>query len=82
MELRQEACDKLLLDRVDAKLRGKKVSSITNRLRVAKPVKRDEEASFISVNHAISNWFFAIALPRTMKFCPIYGVLAIWTLFR
>ena len=44
MELRQEVCDKLLLDIVDAKLRGKKVSSITNRLRVAKPVKGDEES--------------------------------------
>jgi len=42
MELRQAACDKLLLDRVDAKLRGKKISSITNRLRVATPVKRDQ----------------------------------------
>ena len=42
MELRQAACDKLLLDRVEAKLRGRKVSSITNRLRVANPVKRDQ----------------------------------------
>ena len=46
MELRQAACDKLLLDRVDAKLRGKKISSLANRLRVATPVKRDEEVDF------------------------------------
>lgn len=31
MELRQAACDKLLLDRVDAKLRGKKIGSVANR---------------------------------------------------
>jgi len=43
MEMRQAACDKLLLHRVDSKMRGKKVSGIMNRLRVATPVRRDQK---------------------------------------
>lgn len=43
MELREAACDKLLLHRVDAKMRGKKVTNVLNRLRVAQPSKRDEK---------------------------------------
>ncbi|CAK8671539.1 unnamed protein product [Clavelina lepadiformis] len=43
MELRQAACDKLLLDRVEAKMRGKKVTGVLNRLRVATPIQRDEK---------------------------------------
>ncbi|XP_039267970.2 GTP-binding protein 4-like [Styela clava] len=44
MELREDACDKLLLHRVDAKMRGKKVGNILNRLRVAQPTPRDDKA--------------------------------------
>merc|ERR1712179_601131 len=49
MELRQAACDKLLLQRVDAKMRGKKTNNIMNRLRVATPMQRDnkERPAFI-----------------------------------
>jgi len=43
MELRQAACDKLLLQRVDAKMRGKKTNNIMNRLRVATPMQRDNK---------------------------------------
>merc|ERR1712110_683216 len=42
MAMRNEACDKLLLQRVEAKLRGSKAESIMSRLRVAMPEKRDE----------------------------------------
>lgn len=45
MELRQAACDKLLLQRVDAKMRGKKVTNVLNRLRVATPKQRDQKVS-------------------------------------
>lgn len=45
MELRQAACDKLLLQRVDAKMRGKKTNNIMNRLRVATPMQRDNKVS-------------------------------------
>ncbi|XP_002126966.3 GTP-binding protein 4 isoform X2 [Ciona intestinalis] len=44
MELRQAACDKLLLHRVETKMKGKKVEGVMNRLRVANPVLRDEKA--------------------------------------
>jgi nucleolar GTP-binding protein len=42
MAMRNEACDKLLLQRVEAKLRGTKAESIMSRLRVAMPEKRDD----------------------------------------
>uniref|UniRef100_H2ZGF1 Nucleolar GTP-binding protein 1 n=1 Tax=Ciona savignyi TaxID=51511 RepID=H2ZGF1_CIOSA len=50
MELRQAACDKLLLHRVEAKMKGKKVTGVMNRLRVANPVLRDEKVRNILTN--------------------------------
>uniref|UniRef100_H2ZGE9 GTP-binding protein 4 n=1 Tax=Ciona savignyi TaxID=51511 RepID=H2ZGE9_CIOSA len=49
MELRQAACDKLLLHRVEAKMKGKKVTGVMNRLRVANPVLRDEKFFFLVI---------------------------------
>ncbi|XP_035208562.1 nucleolar GTP-binding protein 1-like [Stegodyphus dumicola] len=43
VELRNEACDRLLAQRVDAKLKGKKASSILNRLEVIEPKPRDNK---------------------------------------
>jgi len=42
MQMRNDACDQLLLQRVEAKLRGKKTENVLNRLHVAMPEKRDE----------------------------------------
>lgn len=42
MDMRNEACDKLLLQRVETKLRGRKTENILNRINVAVPAKRDE----------------------------------------
>jgi nucleolar GTP-binding protein len=43
MELRNEACDRLLASRVDAKLKGKKVTGVLNRIHVAQPKPRDDK---------------------------------------
>lgn len=45
MEIREKACDALLLHRVEAKMKGKKVHNVLNRLRVARPVARDEKVT-------------------------------------
>merc|ERR1739838_1207351 len=37
MQMRNDACDQLLLQRVEAKLRGKKTENVLNRLHVAVP---------------------------------------------
>jgi len=42
MQMRNDACDQLLLQRVEAKLRGKKTENVLNRLHVAMPEKRDD----------------------------------------
>ncbi|MCL4137091.1 UNVERIFIED_CONTAM: hypothetical protein GTU68_020193 [Idotea baltica] len=49
MEVKKEACDRLLAQRVDMKMRTRKADSILNRLHVSEPVKRDgkERAPFI-----------------------------------
>ena len=49
MQMRNEACDALLLQRVEAKLRGKKTENVLNRLHVAMPEKRDDIVSFFHV---------------------------------
>ncbi|KAG8179833.1 hypothetical protein JTE90_020816 [Oedothorax gibbosus] len=43
MELRNEACDRLLAFRVDSKLKGKKAAGVLNRLEVAQPTPRDDK---------------------------------------
>ncbi|XP_071489175.1 GTP-binding protein 4-like [Diadema antillarum] len=41
MKVKTEACDRLLLQRVDMKMKGRKVNDILNRLHIAVPAKRD-----------------------------------------
>lgn len=43
MEIKKEACDRLLAMRVDAKMRTKKADSILNRVHVAMPAPRDQK---------------------------------------
>jgi nucleolar GTP-binding protein len=42
MDLKNKACDMLLAQRVDAKIKGSKINSIINRIHVAQPKPRDE----------------------------------------
>ncbi|CAG8671953.1 18078_t:CDS:10, partial [Cetraspora pellucida] len=42
METRNLACDKLLADRVDFKLRGSKINDVVNKIHLAEPVARDD----------------------------------------
>ena len=42
MDLKNKACDALLAQRVDAKLKGSKINSIINRIHVAQPKPRDD----------------------------------------
>lgn len=41
IKVKTEACDQLLTHRVDAKMKGKKVNDVLNRLHLAMPAKRD-----------------------------------------
>ncbi|TNN59454.1 Nucleolar GTP-binding protein 1 [Liparis tanakae] len=43
MQVKTEACDRLLSHRVDTKMKGKKVHDVLNRLHLAMPAKRDEK---------------------------------------
>ncbi len=43
-----QACDRLLVQRVEAKMKGKKVTDVLNRLHVAVPNKRDNKVGDIS----------------------------------
>lgn len=43
IQVKTEACDRLLAFRVDSKVKGKKVNDILNRLHLAVPAKRDEK---------------------------------------
>ncbi|XP_070775300.1 GTP-binding protein 4 [Enoplosus armatus] len=43
MQVKTEACDRLLADRVETKMKGKKVHDVLNRLHLAMPTKRDEK---------------------------------------
>lgn len=42
MDMRNAACDELLIQRVEAKLRGRQAENILNRVYVAEPKKRDD----------------------------------------
>jgi nucleolar GTP-binding protein len=42
MDLKNKACDALLAQRVDAKLKGSKINTVINRIHVAQPKPRDE----------------------------------------
>jgi hypothetical protein len=41
MEVKRQCCDSLLKERVDQKMKAKKVATVINRLEVAQPVPRD-----------------------------------------
>lgn len=43
MDVKIQACEKLLQYRIDSKIRGKKVNDVMNRLHVAMPTKRDNK---------------------------------------
>uniref|UniRef100_A0A8D2ZYE4 Nucleolar GTP-binding protein 1 n=1 Tax=Scophthalmus maximus TaxID=52904 RepID=A0A8D2ZYE4_SCOMX len=43
IQVKNEACDRLLAHRVDAKMKGKKVHDVLNRLHLAMPAKRDQK---------------------------------------
>ncbi|XP_076837574.1 GTP-binding protein 4 [Brachyhypopomus gauderio] len=43
MQVKTEACDRLLAHRVDSKMKGKKVHDVLNRLHLAMPAKRDQK---------------------------------------
>lgn len=43
MQVKTEACDRLLAHRVDTKMKGKKVHDVLNRLHLAMPNKRDDK---------------------------------------
>ncbi|GIY22131.1 nucleolar GTP-binding protein 1 [Caerostris extrusa] len=43
IELRNEACERLLAHRVEVKMKGKKASEFLNRLQVAVPQARDDK---------------------------------------
>ena len=43
--IRLQACDRLLVQRVEAKMKGKKVTDVLNRLHVAMPNKRDNKVN-------------------------------------
>ncbi|XP_077472245.1 GTP-binding protein 4 [Stigmatopora argus] len=43
IQVKNEACDRLLAARVDSKMRGKKVHDVLNRLHLALPAKRDDK---------------------------------------
>ncbi|XP_013398687.1 nucleolar GTP-binding protein 1 [Lingula anatina] len=44
MKVKTEACDRLLAQRVEVKMKGRKVNDVINRLHVATPVQRDTKA--------------------------------------
>ena len=43
MTVRTEACDQLLAQRVEVKMKGKKAKDVMNRLHVAMPTQRDQK---------------------------------------
>ena len=61
MNMRNEACDQLLLQRVESKLRGKKTENILNRLHVAMPEKRDNVVSI-----ALSQVYYNISVQNRL----------------
>lgn len=44
VKLKMEACDRLLAQRVDMKMKGPKVNDVINRLHIAQPTQRDTKA--------------------------------------
>lgn len=47
IQVKTEACDRLLAHRVDTKMKGNKVNEVLNRLHLAMPAKRDDKVCYI-----------------------------------
>uniref|UniRef100_A0A674B345 GTP binding protein 4 n=1 Tax=Salmo trutta TaxID=8032 RepID=A0A674B345_SALTR len=64
--VKTEACDKLLADPVDGKMKGKKVHDVLNRLQLAVPAKRDKKARppFIPEGARIGRKTVEVAAPK------------------
>ena len=62
-----QACDRLLVQRVEAKMKGKKVGDVLNRLHVAMPAKRDNRVCILVaiVTPCLVSSFGSIKLPNT-----------------
>jgi len=55
MQVKSEACDRLLVQRVEAKMKGKKVNDVLNRLHVAIPAKRDNKERPPQIPESVRN---------------------------
>ncbi|XP_041927528.1 nucleolar GTP-binding protein 1 isoform X5 [Alosa sapidissima] len=66
MQVKTEACDKLLTFRVDSKMKGKKVHDVLNRLHLAVPNKRDnkERPPFIPEGAALRKKAMEVDAPK------------------
>eukprot|EP00163_Fabomonas_tropica_P016304 TRINITY_DN29296_c0_g1_i1.p1 TRINITY_DN29296_c0_g1~~TRINITY_DN29296_c0_g1_i1.p1 ORF type:complete len:640 (+),score=217.14 TRINITY_DN29296_c0_g1_i1:401-2320(+) len=54
-DVKTTACNSLLQQRVQAKLRGKKVSNVLNRIHVAEPKKRDTKTREVAIPEGVRN---------------------------
>ena len=52
MDVKKEACERLLSHRVEVKIKTRKVNDILNRLHLAEPVKRDDKARPVFIPEA------------------------------
>ncbi|XP_060761943.1 nucleolar GTP-binding protein 1 [Neoarius graeffei] len=66
MQVKTEACDRLLAHRVDTKMKGKKVHDILNRLHLSMPTKRDEKErpAFIPEGAALRRRAMEVDTPK------------------
>ncbi|XP_062580603.1 GTP-binding protein 4-like [Saccostrea cucullata] len=55
MDVKIQACEKLLQYRIDSKIKGKKVNDVMNRLHVAMPAKRDNKERPPCIPEAVLN---------------------------
>jgi len=60
MEVKTEACERLLSYRVDQKMRTKKVDNILNRLHVAMPAPRDDKLRVCFCSQIVLFWFLRV----------------------
>ncbi|XP_077581123.1 GTP-binding protein 4 [Stigmatopora nigra] len=66
IEVKNEACDRLLAARVDSKMKGKKVHDVLNRLHLALPTKRDnkERPPFIPEGFLMRKRAMVVGTPK------------------
>ncbi|KAF9982174.1 Nucleolar GTP-binding protein 1 [Modicella reniformis] len=55
MNVKQTACDRLLQNRVDAKMKGNKIHDILNKIHVTKPAARDDNPRLPHIPAAVEN---------------------------